>query len=67
MTPATLHVVTAVANPIRWKSCILLARAAIADWLRQPNVVQFSGNKPALEGAFDNYPRGREEDSNIIG
>jgi len=33
-----LHIVTAVANPIRWKSRIALARAAIAGWLEEPNV-----------------------------
>jgi hypothetical protein len=27
-----------VANPIRWKSRILLGRAAIVDWLRESNV-----------------------------
>ena len=34
----TLHVVTCVANPLRWRSRIALARAAIADWLDEPNV-----------------------------
>jgi len=34
----TLHVVTMIANPIRWKSRVAGARAAIADWLREPNV-----------------------------
>jgi hypothetical protein len=38
MKSDTLHIVTAVANPIRWKSRILLARAAIVDWLRESNV-----------------------------
>jgi hypothetical protein len=38
MKSDTLHIVTTVANPIRWKSRILLARAAIVDWLREPNV-----------------------------
>ncbi len=31
------------------------------------DVLEFSGNKPDLERMFDNYLRGREEDSNIIG
>ena len=34
----TLHVVTMIANPIRWKSRVAIARAAIMDWLREPNV-----------------------------
>ena len=34
----TLHVVTTIANPIRWTSRVNLARAAIVDWLRDPNV-----------------------------
>ena len=38
MKSDTLQIVTAVANPIRWKSRILLARAAIVDWLRESNV-----------------------------
>jgi hypothetical protein len=38
MRPDVLHVVTCVANPIRWQSRIRLARGAIADWLREPNV-----------------------------
>jgi hypothetical protein len=29
-------------------------------------VVEFAGNKPALELAFDQYLRGREEDSNVF-
>lgn len=33
-----LHVVTMIANPIRWKSRVAIARAAIVDWLREPNV-----------------------------
>jgi len=33
-----LHVVTAISNPIRWKSRIALARASIAGWLEEPNV-----------------------------
>ncbi|HEY8033037.1 MAG TPA: hypothetical protein VIF02_11840 [Methylocella sp.] len=33
-----LHIVTAISNPIRWKSRILLAREAITNWLREPNV-----------------------------
>ncbi len=27
-----------IANPIRWQSRVAIARAAIADWLREPNV-----------------------------
>ena len=34
----TLFVVACVANPLRWRSRIALARAAIADWLREANV-----------------------------
>jgi hypothetical protein len=34
----TLHIVACVANPLRWKSRVALARAAIADWLKEPNV-----------------------------
>ncbi len=38
MQNATLYVVCAVSNPIRWASRIALARAAIVDWLKEPNV-----------------------------
>jgi hypothetical protein len=38
MTAEILHVVACVANPLRWQSRITLARAAIADWLKEPNV-----------------------------
>ncbi len=38
MRSDTLHIVTAVANPIRWKSRIALARSAIIGWLAEPNV-----------------------------
>ena len=38
MRSDTLHIVTAIANPIRWKSRIALARQAIAGWLSEPNV-----------------------------
>jgi hypothetical protein len=34
----TLFVVTCVANPLLWKSRHTLARAAIIDWLKEPNV-----------------------------
>jgi hypothetical protein len=34
----TLFVVTCVANPLRWRSRVALARAALADWLQEPNV-----------------------------
>ena len=34
----TLYVVACVANPLRWRSRITLARAALADWLKEPNV-----------------------------
>ncbi len=34
----TLHVVACVSNPLRWRSRIALARAAIEDWLDEPNV-----------------------------
>jgi len=33
-----LHVVACVANPLRWQSRDALARAAIVDWLNEPNV-----------------------------
>jgi len=33
-----LHIVTQVSNPIRWKSRNALARAAVLDWLNEPNV-----------------------------
>ena len=33
-----LWVVTCVSNPLRWRTRIDLARRAIADWLREPNV-----------------------------
>ena len=38
MTAEILHVVACVANPLRWQSRIRLARAAIADWLKEPDV-----------------------------
>lgn len=34
----TLHVVACVSNPLRWRSRIALARAAVADWLEAPQV-----------------------------
>ena len=34
----TLYIVACVANPLRWRSRIALARAAVADWLKEPNV-----------------------------
>jgi hypothetical protein len=33
-----LHIVACVANPLRWRSRLALARVAIADWLKEPNV-----------------------------
>ena len=33
-----LDIVTVIANPIRWDSRLRLARDAIADWLKEPNV-----------------------------
>jgi hypothetical protein len=33
MNPKLLHVVTAVSNPLRWKSRIRLARDAISEWV----------------------------------
>jgi hypothetical protein len=33
-----LYVVACVANPLRWRSRIALARAALNDWLKEPNV-----------------------------
>jgi len=38
MRPDILHIVTAIANPIRWKSRIAHARTAVASWLAEPNV-----------------------------
>ena len=38
MQNTMLYVVCAVSNPIRWTSRIALARAAIVDWLKEPNV-----------------------------
>jgi hypothetical protein len=34
----TLYVVACFANPLRWQSRIALARAAVANWLKEPNV-----------------------------
>jgi len=34
----TLYVVACMANPLRWRSRIALARAALTDWLKEPNV-----------------------------
>jgi hypothetical protein len=34
----TLHIVTAITNPVLWQSRYRLARAAILDWLKEPNV-----------------------------
>ena len=39
MRSDNLHVVTAIANPIRWKSRIARARAAITGWLDEPEVI----------------------------
>lgn len=33
-----LHVVTCVSNPLRWQSRLALARAAVADWLKESAV-----------------------------
>lgn len=33
-----LYIVACVANPLRWKSRVALARAAVADWLKERNV-----------------------------
>lgn len=38
MRSDVLHIVTAIANPIRWKSRTALARKTIAGWLEEPNV-----------------------------
>lgn len=38
MRAETLHIVTCVANPIRWESRIRLAIEAIKNWLQEPNV-----------------------------
>jgi hypothetical protein len=34
----TLYIVACVANPLRWQSRVALARGALADWLKEPNV-----------------------------
>jgi hypothetical protein len=34
----TLHIVTCVANPLRWQTRNALARLAVADWLTESNV-----------------------------
>lgn len=34
----TLCVITCVSNPLRWKSRVALAKAAVASWLKEPNV-----------------------------
>src|ERR1700751_3722092 len=34
----TLHIVTALNNPLLWHSRYELARSAILDWIREPNV-----------------------------
>jgi hypothetical protein len=34
----TLYVVACVAIPLRWRSRIAPARAALADWLKEPKV-----------------------------
>src|ERR1039458_1283068 len=33
-----LHIVTAVANPLRWQSRMRLARQAVVAWLKEANV-----------------------------
>ena len=47
----TLHVVACVSNPLRWRSRIVLARAAIADWLKSPAV-----HVTVVECAFGDRP-----------
>jgi hypothetical protein len=37
----TLYVATCCANPLLWQSRDALARAAITDWLKEPNVVVY--------------------------
>jgi hypothetical protein len=34
----TLYIVAYVANPLRWRSRIALARGALAEWIKEPNV-----------------------------
>jgi len=34
----TLYIVTAINNPLLWQSRYALARAAIFDWIKEPNV-----------------------------
>ena len=34
----TLFVVACVANPLRWRSRLALARTAVADWQKEANV-----------------------------
>ena len=38
MDARTLHIVTAVSNPIGWESRIRLAKQAVLGWLSEPNV-----------------------------
>jgi len=38
MAQETLYVVTCISNPVKWQSRTALARAAIADWLKEPSV-----------------------------
>lgn len=38
MTSEMLFIVACVANPLRWRSRLALARGAIADWLKESNV-----------------------------
>ena len=33
-----IYIATCVANPLRWRSRVSLARAAIKDWLNEPNI-----------------------------
>lgn len=52
----------------RWDMFIKHGFNPHADLKRNSHgVLEFSGNKPDLERMFDNYLRGREEDSNIVG
>lgn len=51
MDHETLYIVTAVSNPLRWRSRTNLAQAAILSWLGEPNV-----NVTIVECAYGDRP-----------
>ena len=58
-----LHVVTAISNPLRWKTRYDLAKAAIAGWVQEPNVhvtvveVAHGARDYALDKFFAAHPQ----------